>query len=272
MRKLLLHILLIFLFSTCRKQLIQQPILVNGLSVIVLSNDTIQFKTKDRNWEVCLQSFIQPLPLQIQYNDSGFTVSLKNQFGVIEGPAQIILSNNDQTFFYSITLKNKVSDYIIKKDYRSPKTVNPDSSLQHQRMIHNIDIYRNLLTLNKNYFHEEMISLSPKVGVYMAIKEQSLTSFYVQAGSCVSIKLKSVFDKEKKVFKVTTDLLKDKYNNQVADGTTVAFIYNDKKETYRMEAALLNGIATVYIPYENKNYTVLAKINNTKSNAIQLTQ
>ena len=70
---------------------------------------------------------------------------------------------------------------------------------------------------------------------------------------------------------VTAGPLKDKHNNKVANGTTVAFIFTDDVHTYRMEAALLNGFASVKIPAEkNRQYSLTAKVNETVSKQVQL--
>ena len=235
--------------------------------------DSLIFKAKGKNWKASILSFTQPVPLIINYTESGFILSQKTNYGMIEGPAQLVISNGKHHFYYPVNLLNKEWSVTTNKDYRSPKTVNPDSSLNQQRIIHTIDHWRNLLYTKQKlqYFFEEEITLSPKAGSFRAIANEPLTAYYVQAGSCVSINVKSTYNKEKEMFTVTAGPLKDKYNNTVADGTLVAFIYHDGEQTHRMEAVLLDGVANVFIPSTNKKYSLHAKVNETISNTISLT-
>jgi hypothetical protein len=135
-------------------------------------------------------------------------------------------------------------------------------------------VHRNILPsqVNHKYFFEEEITLAPKVGIFKAIKNEPLTSYYIQAGSCTNIPVKATYKKETTSYSVTVGPLKDKYNNTVSNGTLVAFIYGDKNQTTRMEAALLNGMASVTIPAESsKNFTLIARVNETISAQINLT-
>jgi len=270
MRKLLLHIILLFSLAACKNKTVEKPVWLNESATVQMPDALLQFSSTDKNWKATLQSFTQPIPLQLNYHDSGFIIQLLNYEGVTEGKAQLILNNGKQYFYYDVLLVNEKKSS-TKKDYRSPKTVNPDSSLQQQRILHQIDANRNILSISNNYFSEEEITLSPKAGTFRAIADEPLSSYYVLAGSCVNINVKSTYNKEKEIFTVTAGPLKDKYNNTVADGTLVAFIYNDEEHSYRMETALLDGVATVFIPSANKKYSLYAKVNETISNTISLT-
>jgi hypothetical protein len=270
MRNLFLHIILLFSLAACKNKAIEKPVWLNESATVQMPDAILQFSSTEKKWKATLQSFTQPIPLQLNYHDSGFVIRLLNQEGVTEGKAQIILDNSKQYFYYDVLLVNKQTSS-TKKDYRSPKTVNPDSSLQQQRILHQIDANRNIISINNNYFFEEEITLSPKAGSFRAIANEPMTAYYVQAGSCVSIIVKSTYNKEKEMFTVTTGPLKDKYNNTVADGTLVAFIYHDGEQTHRMEAVLLDGVANVFIPSTNKKYLLYAKVNETISNTISLT-
>jgi hypothetical protein len=269
MRTFYFHIIVLFSLAGCQKYTVVKPTWLNETKTVQLPDASLQFASPYKNWKACLQGFIQPVPLQLQYQDSGFVIKLLHREGISEGPAQIILNSGEQYFYYNLLLVNK-QIAATKKDYRSPKTVNPDSSLQQQRILHQVDANRNILYENAEYFSEEEITLAPKAGTYRAIASEPLSAYYVQAGSCVSIPIKSSYKKENEVFTVTAGPLKDKFNNTVADGTLVTFIYFDGVQTYRMEAALLNGIATVFIPSGGKKYTLTAKVNNTISHTITL--
>jgi hypothetical protein len=193
--------------------------------------------------------------------------------GITEGPAQLCVYIEEDYFFYPVYLLNTNAGTVIHKEFRSPKTVNPDSSLKQQRIIYNIDKYRNILYKQNTskYFNEAQITLAPKAGVYRAVKEEALSSYYMQPGSCTAIPIASVYKNEKACYCVTAGPLKDKYNNTVADGTLVAFVYTDQQQTYRMEASLLGGFVTVIIPaQQNKTYKLKAFVNETVSKQINL--
>jgi hypothetical protein len=260
------------MLAACNNKAVEKPAWINSTSLLSIPADSLIFKAKERNWEAGILSFTQPIPLKISYTDSGFILTQKTKYGAIEGPAQIVVSNGKRHFYYPVNLLNKEWSVITDKDYRSPKTVNPDSGLKQQRIIHTVDHWRNLLYTKQKltYFLEQEITLSPKAGTYRAIANEPLTAYYVQPGSCIRINIKSVYNKEKELFTVTAGPLTDKYNNIVADGTLVSFIYSDSAQTWRMEAALLDGMATVYIPAAGKKYRLQAKVNETISNTITL--
>jgi hypothetical protein len=267
-KKQLLQLILLITLVNCQKRAVEKPVWLNKSIVVQVPQSILQFKTDDKEWKATLQSFVQPIPLQISYHHAGFSVQLQNKEGILTGPAKIILNKGDQYFYYDIFLANK-QILVTKKDYRSPKTVNPDSSLQQQSIVFQIDRYRNIMGNHNSFFKEEMINLSPKANTYRAIANKPLTAYYVQPGSCRGIYIKSKYNKEKKQFVVTAGPLKDKYNNTVADGTLVAFIYNDKVNTWRMEATLLDGLATVLIPAKD-DIELFAQINEIISNTILL--
>jgi len=272
MRKQLLHIILILSLAACKNKLVEKPVLLNKETIVFVPRDSFSFQSKEKNWEAVLVSFIQPVPLQINFTTNGFTLRLQNKYGITEGPAYIILSKNNRQFIYNVNLHNESFGSITDKDYRSPKTVNPDSSLVLHRMIHSIDEWRNLIYTNQSlqYFKEELLSLSPVAGTSRAQEDKPITAFYVQPGSATTINVNAVYNKDERVFEATAGPLKDKHNNTVANGTIVAFIYTDGQNHYRMEAALQNGTAIVKIPATGKSYSLYAKVNETISSTIQL--
>jgi hypothetical protein len=273
MRSLLPYILLLGLITGCKNKFLEKPVFLNDNALLSVPDLHLQFKTKFKKWKVTLQTFTQPIPLSLQYSDTGFTATLKSDAGIVEGPAQICLSSGKQYFYYSVDLINREHAAISRKDYRSPKTVNPDSSLVQHRIMHEFDTYRNLMyTHGKlDYFFEEDIKLPPKAGISRAIKDEAITSFYMQPGSCTHITVKAKFEKENDRYLVTAGPLQDKYSNTVANGTLVAFVYNDGVQSYRMEASLLNGFANVYIPAEkNRQFSLKAIVNETISDSIKL--
>jgi hypothetical protein len=275
MKVLFIYISIFFLLAACNKRSIEKPLWVNQADTLLLPDLQLEFTAQEKNWKVTLLTPVQPVQLKTKFINGKLLASLLHKKGITEGPASICLQSGKQSFFYDVYIVNKDSVAFITKEYRSPKTVNPDSSLQQQRIIHSYDIHRNILSIQPNYtyFFEEEISLVPKVGVYRAAQKEALTSFYIQAGSCTNIPVKSVYKNETNCYYVTAGPLKDKYNNTVANGTAVSFIYTNEKQTYCKESALLNGFAIAIIPAEDaKQFTLKARVNETFSNAIHLTQ
>ena len=264
------------LLCACNNKPIEKPFWMNVKDTLFLPNNGLVFLTDHQQWAASLVTPTQPIELPIKTcGKYYFTANLLYSTGVTEGPAEICLSSGNTFFYYPVYILNKKVDSIIHKDYRSPKTVNPDSSLHHQRMLHNFDVYRNIMPLynKKNYFFfEDHIYLPPKTAMYRADQKLALTAFYVQPGSCTSITLQAIYNKQQQAFAVTAGPLKDKYANAVADGTLVAFIYKNQQATYRMETSVLNGFTNVSIPIQNgEQYQLWAKINETVSTVINLT-
>jgi hypothetical protein len=274
MRQCLYHIAILLLLGACNKPC-EQPVWANPQKKLVYPDMQLRFISSSNNWSASLLSFVQPINLTITYHKGGFTLTAPNRIGIIEGPAQICLSAGGRYFYYPFNLINKDKAAIAQKEYRCPKTVNCDSSLQQQRMLHAIDAYRNLVggKDTASWFDESVITLAPRAGTYRALANEPLSAFYVQPGSCVNIPLATQYDKEKKCFTVTAGPLRDKYENTVADGSLVAFEYYDQSKTFRMEAVLQHGYASVSIPVlGGESMRIKAKLNETTSATIQLIQ
>jgi hypothetical protein len=273
MTKTINYIVLTFFLASCKSKQLEKPIWVNNSSTVVIPIDSLQFKTPVKGWKAELLSFIQPIPLIISYNDTGFYILSKTSTGAIEGRAQICLSKGKNYFYYPISIYNKPMAAVSVKEYRSPKTVNPDSSLVQQKIKHRIDQWRNLSpdSLTHKFFFEEIIVLKPKAGTFRAQADKSLTSFYMQPGSCTNIPVVMEYEKTENVYNVTAGPMTDKYGNKIADGTKAVFIYNDGNTDYRMESSALNGFASSNIPAEKGHTMHLSvHINETISTTIKL--
>jgi hypothetical protein len=273
MSKQIIYTLLWMVLAACNMPQVPKPEWVNRVEYLSIPAEKIVFKAPGNEWEAVLLSFTQPVPLQLSYTDSGFMVSQANQSGITEGKAQIVLTYKDQVFFYPVTLINKESGHISEKDYRSPKTVNPDSSLNQQSLQHAIDQWQNLVSTPQNpeYFKEFMLGLNPITGTFRARKEEAITAFYVQPGSCTSIPLQAVYREEKSAFNVTAGPLKDAFGNTVANGTMVKFLYKKTNTTWQMESVLQNGFTTVLIPtVKGEQITLTAFVQQTQSPTLTL--
>jgi hypothetical protein len=267
------HIAIILLLTACNKRPVEKPVWVNTTDTVHLPGAQLEFKTEVKEWAATLLTATQPIQLFSKFSNGKLQVAMLHKSGITEGPAEVCLFLDKQYFYYPVHILNESLIAVINKEFRSPKTVNPDSGLHQQRIVHSYDVYRNILPAQSNhdYFFEEEIALAPKAGVYRGVKNEALSSYYVQPGSCTSIPVKAVYKKEISGFYVTAGPLKDNANNIVADGTLVAFIYSGETQSFRMEASLLNGFANVIIPaVSTKQYTLKAMVNETSSNQIKL--
>ena len=267
--------ILFFILEACNNKPVEKPVWLNKKNILFIPQDSLLFKAGIEKWEAYILSFTQPIPLQIQYHKEGFTLLFKNRNGVTEGPARLVLKNGSNYFFYDVSLQNTIPGLLNNNDYRSPKTVNVDSGLVQQQIRFTIDEWRNILDspLQQQTFNEQNVQLPFKAGVYRSQADNPLSSFYVQPGSSRSMIITATYLSDEHVFEAIAGPLTDTYNNTLANGTQVAFIYHDGERTFRMETALNNGYASVKIPGEkNKYYQLLAKVNEHVFKQIQLFQ
>jgi hypothetical protein len=273
MRILLFYTCVILLATGCSRQPVDKAVWINQADTLIIQDLQPRFATGCGEWKAVLYSSVQPLELHTSFSDNLLTLSAAVDAAVIEGPAQICLENGKQLFYYPVYLKNKAAAQEVYKEFRSPKTVNPDSGLVQQRIIYSRDVNCNLLAIRDKsvYFFEDEMKLAPRAAVERAVKDDALSAFYVQPGSCIAIPLQAVFRMEEKIFYVTAGPLKDKYGNTVADGTLVSFNYGKAAGTAHMEATLLNGFASVSIPLAgNDGCRLLASVNNIVSQPVYL--
>jgi hypothetical protein len=273
MKKYIIYIVTAFLATGCGKQAVEKAVWLNPADTLCIQGLQLRFSTEKKEWKAVLYSGVQPLVLQTSFNNHLLTLTASEDAAVIEGAAQICLENDSQFFYYPLYLKNKPGMQQLYKEFRSPKTLNPDSSLRQQRIVYNRDVQGNLLAVpgKPAYFFEEDKILPPLVAVERAVKDDALSAFYVQPGSCKAVPLRVTYRREEKNFYVTAGPLKDQHGNTVADGTMVSFCYSNGSGTARMESTLLNGMASVCIPAaENEGSRLVAVVNNIISQPVQL--
>lgn len=247
------------------------PVWLDHTGMITIPTDTLFFSSpvKDK-WTASLLSFVQPVQLEVKPGSEGFIVYLKEKTGITEGPAHLVLQNEKAVFFFPIQLRNSSPGLITEKDYRSPKTVNPDSALHQHRMLYTTDQWRNLRPLHKStqYFAENILELTSQTGTYTAQKNNPVTAFYVQAGSVQKIQLHASYQASDNSYTVVTELLKDVHDNTVANGTNVVFSYWNKTMVYKMESLTIDGKASVKIPALADGYFITATIGQYSSPTI----
>jgi len=158
-------------------------------------------------------------------------------------------------------------------DYRSPKTINTDSSFKQHQIIHSIDQWRNLSFMegDSSIFHEDTLLVGHHVGFYRVFQDKPLSSYYVQAGSCKELSLQYEYNEDSNSFEVIVGPLYDDFLNPVSDGTLVIFNYSDGVMFYTKEVQLKGGYAKTEIKYApNQIISLYAQINETKSQLIEL--
>jgi len=273
MRQFILYTVGCLLLAACQNPQVQKPEWVNAVDTLSIPAEKMVFRASGKNWEAVLLTFTQPVALEVVYTNSGLVITQANKSGITEGPAHIVLKNRDQSFIYPVMILNKDSGAISKKDYRSPKTVNPDSSLAQQSLLHAMDPWRNLVRTPNlpEYFKEFMLGLTPKAGTFRAIEDEAVTAFYVQPGSCTSIPLQAQYYKEDHVYTVMAGPLLDAWGNTVANGTLVKFMYKVQHTTWQMESVLQNGYASVRIPAgKGERLSLVAAVQQTQSSTLIL--
>ncbi len=272
-------------FCGCSEKSINAPVIshkpdslyTNIADSMVFSVDT----TIVKDASVYLLTTRQPVPLRIYRQRNLVTVMLDAWDGFCEGPAVIACTLNEHSFYYPLQLVYRQQDQIIsvKKDYRSPKTVNPDSSLLQQRILFNMDKHRIILPLamrNRKmitpFYYSDSIALPPVTATYLVDTTSPVTSIYVQPGTNNQLQLSAKYNHAEQCIELQTSCLKDRVHNIIADGTLVAFIYRSGNMLYRTEAAAYKGIAAVKIPSADlAQITAEAMINDFHSKIITVT-
>lgn len=227
--------LLVFLLFSCNNGKLDKPVLLSQADTISTQSLNLKFKTQHKNWKAILFTFNQPIELNTSFRDSTLQVNYSSKKLNLNSAANLCLIANDNCFNYNFFLKNSASVKEIQKDYRSPKTVNSDSSLQHDRVSYLLDEAQNLVAINNKIFNQEQFGLQPQVLTKNAIDNNNLSAFYVQAGSLQSIEIKSIIDSAKNAYVISTNVMKDRYNNIIANGTKICF-----------EGLLNNGVSKIY--------------------------
>ncbi len=270
--KQLIYILSLVLLFSCEEK--PKEVVWLNEKGIVESKEVLYFVANElEDLEQCLlYSAVQPIVLNFKLNGDSLKMQLPKDANFIEGKAHLVLTFKQDVFvskrfnlIHSANLSSKL------KDYRSPKTVITDSSLNQQSLIYTVDEHRNLLAQDANiYVIEKWKSLSPKTAIYRSDEDAPETSYYVLAGSVVSIQL---MKDESKPGSFMTNKLKDKYGNAVAEGTKAVFnISTADAKTSRIETSVLDGMIRLTMPSIYKPpFAISVSVNSTSSNTLNIT-
>ena len=272
MRKLITYLVLLLLLSSCDNAEVDTPVWQNRTDTLIAPDFEIEFKGIDKGWDVILYTVMQPIKLKVLQNGKTLLASFPEHKGLIDGPAHLLFISGNQQLVFPVYLRNETNLIAFYKDYRSPKSIITDLSRQQHQMIHQIDAHRNLIPLsNGGLFHEEVLQLGTRTGIFLADDESLLTAFYINPGTAVSIPLKAKFNEKTKTYTVTAGPLVDQFKNMVSDGTLVSFHYSDSQFTWNHETTLLDGYSSISIPATSEDsVSVYAQVNMVKSNILKL--
>lgn len=274
MKNVIIHFWLALMITGCEST-IECPEWANRRATICVQKDSLIFRSNTSGWEASLHCFTHNVPVIMKSNSDGFVLRFVEGSGVIEGPARLVLSNDDKYCYFKFNLINESAIELNIDDYRSPKTINPDSSLIQHQIVHQIDQWRNIRPMKESnqYFNEKEVLIDPKVGFYRVFDDKPLSSYYVQAGSCNEINLSYIYNDSVNCFEVTTGPLRDDFSNPIAEGTLVNFIYIVGEKYYNKYVQARDGYAALTIDEKSdKTISVYAQINETKSESLLLTK
>ncbi|MGR3811927.1 hypothetical protein [Jiulongibacter sp. NS-SX5] len=208
--------------------------------------------------DVRLYTTAKPFYLNYTLQHDTLTISKPEAEGIIEGPAVLTINTEDQTHYFEFYLTNN-KQFAQLIDYRSPKTVNPDSILEHQQIIHRIDEFRNIQNLNDGkLFFEQMLGVTEKVGAYYATENKPISCYYLQAGSAEEIPIS--VKKSTNGSAINIGPLKDKIGNPVSDGTNVNIQYTANQIRFKRSSVVLDGEVRFTLPPEIRISDVTAEI------------
>ncbi|KPM47313.1 hypothetical protein [Jiulongibacter sediminis] len=269
MRKILPHMALLFLlFSTSCEKTVSVPVWLNQANTLSFQDLHLSIKAEGEISEARLYTASKTFSLKIK-KDENFELSIPEEVeGIIEGPAILLIDLDGEQFVYEFYLVNQIICGSERVDYRSPKTVNPDSVLEHQQIIHYIDDFRNIMQPeNKPLFEEHILGLTGKSGFYEAIENEPITNYYVQPGTAT--KLPIAIKKEKNELGVSIGPVTDAIGNLIADGTLISIYYTSNEVEYQMQTIIRNGYASIPLNTSKEISNIYAVTNGLKSSVIE---
>lgn len=241
MSKLWIYIALLALLISCQKKEVKAPEWLNPGEEWGAEFPALEFSVEEVEWQAWLQTPLQPITLKIESREGKLSLSLPEKNLWIEGQAILILSHKDKQFHFPLFLKKRESESELV-DLRSPKTVNTDSSLVQQQMLHLLDQAGNLDFLDSGQlFKENYLSISPQSGTYSSNSGTPLSSFYVDSGTPVSISLNQRMDLAGQKIILETGILKDSFGNSIPDGTLISFNLKKGNKIWILEVFTQRG-------------------------------
>ena len=263
---------LILLFISCTDKFISKPILLNDHFDLSPLNDTIILKTIAKEWDVNLYGLYQPIPVNTVYKEGILKVIPQNGYLVPSSTIHLLLSFKNNYYIYEFQYINNYQDEFIRT-FRSPKTMNPDSSLIQYIQKHTVTELRNIIISDstKEYFKEYEHSLPSIAGIYNDKHSTPISSYYIQPGSPTELILYISIDSTRKSYSIETNYLTDHYGNEIANGTLISYFIDSGASKKIIERQIMNGCSTLLLPGESfQPFRIYSIIGLTISNAIYI--
>lgn len=263
--RMILKIMILSVLTGCAGGDVSLPVLLHRPDTLSAGRpDSMVFAGMDmeKAGDFYLQTTRQPFLLSTHSRKDTLVVSLDLPADLTEGNGWIHYSYAGKPDYFPLYLSASQNRSEGLIEYRSPKTVNPDSSLFQQRIRYRLDAGRNLLPLvtterEGDFFSCDTIKMPARAGIYPAADSSRLKAVYVQAGSPLTIAVSASFDKEADCFVIRTSLMKDRFENPIADGTLVVFEYRSGGRFFRREVPVRSGVAMTRLPANESGYEEL---------------
>ena len=273
----------------CRQHLPEPPVILylpDELFAGRPDSVVLGVKGETADWQFFLLSDRQPISLTAYLKGHTWVIPLSFARDFYQGPASLCCAHGNRRFFYPLLFvaDTALARHIVKKEYRSPKTVNPDSSFWQESICFDLDISRNILPWPRRhkdmitpYFYSDSIRLSPVARTIVVQPPLNISAVYVQPGSADQLSVRGVFDKERHCFFISADNIRDSYGNLIADGTSVCFLYTSEGPVqedsllHQVEAPVWRGSARTKLEGNDvKKINIYARIGDIRSRIIQI--
>ncbi len=269
--KYVLIILSLILFASCQD--IKQEVLWLNQQETVDYN-TFKFRissNKNQSIKGCyIYTALQPIELELRKIDDQIVANIPKGKQLFSGPARLIIQDQGEqlTIFTFVGIQKATTE---TKDFRSPKTLITDSSLTQQQLVYTVGTTRNLVFTENKIATERWKDLSPQKRTYQAQEEKVETSFYVEAGSANKIELIMDTLNSTPSTQFITNLLQDKYGNQIANGTRATFHLQKGKENILIEKTTRSGVVKLEVPeHITPPYSIYFEIGFDQSNKLMI--
>lgn len=245
---LLSMLILWMIVTSCQQSSSTAPRWINPKGTILLNKDTLRFDVPAVIWKAKINTPVQTIHPQIMQHGSKLWIIPTASQGVIEGLSYLTLTSEENSYIISFQLKNPSrSGQLV--DTRSPKTVNTDSSLVQQQLLHARDSAGNLLPLKPgSLFEENQLALSSLTGTYPGMSDTKYSSYYIEAGTVHTIPIKLIPLPNQRQVIVEAGPLQDRVGNLIANGTLLTFFGEKDNQLLHYETVSQDAFARIILP------------------------
>lgn len=246
MKKVHSILLLLWLFS-CHTREIEQPTWINPVTEWKESDGLMKFKVGPGDWSAIIQTSSHPIVADFSIENDELWVAFPKDRPFVAGQAFLVLYLESKSFTFPVLLNPDLKEGKLE-DIRSPKTLNTDSSLVQQQMLYAVGKGGNLVPLeSEGFFEEHYIHQGEKVGTFAGASDTNLSSFYITAGTPVSVPIAAQFEPVQNLFTVQAGPLKDAFQNYAPNGTLVTFTVKTESKTWIIEEVVRDGFVRIQL-------------------------